>query len=166
MALSKRTPLLQPRSASSPISLADLRLLEQRAFSGRPVLSADELQSVLGGGYSNQLDTSTNMSPSTGGDTSGDDTAKLLNTHLGGVLAGRGADFVAAANKAGISPKLLAAISMFETGNGSSSMVRNKNNPAGIYDSRAGAYRTFDSLKSGLDFTAHNLKVNYLDQGL
>ena len=158
--LSKRTSIFQPRKPASSISLDDLRLLEQRAYSGRPLLSAEELGSVLGGGYSNQPDWSANMPPS------GDDTAKLLDTHLGGVLAGRGQDFVAAANKYGISPKLLAAISMFETGNGSSPMVRNKNNPAGIYDSRAGAYRTFDSLKQGLDFTARNLKVNYLDQGL
>src|SRR4029077_3058877 len=56
MALSKRRP-------GSPISMSDLRLLEQRAYSGRPVLSADELRSVTQGGYSDQPDWAVNMPP-------------------------------------------------------------------------------------------------------
>src|SRR5215471_21506994 len=51
------------RRAPSQISMSDLRLLEQRAFSGRPVLSADELRSVIEGGYSDQPDWVANMPP-------------------------------------------------------------------------------------------------------
>jgi|SRR6516165_3022878 hypothetical protein len=93
-------------------------------------------------------------------------TADQLNTHLGGAFAGQGQAFIDAANRYGIDPVLLASISMFETGNGTSHMVQTKNNPAGIWDSKAGAYRTFSSLDDGLDFTARNLKTNYINQGL
>ena len=92
--------------------------------------------------------------------------ADQLNSHLGGVLSGQGQAFVDAANRYGIDPVLLASISMFETGNGTSHMVQTKNNPAGIWDGKAGAYRSFSSLEDGLNFTARNLKNNYIDQGL
>src|SRR5215469_5421703 len=155
MAVSRTSP-------SRGISISDLRLLEQRAFSGRPVLGADELSTVLGGGYSDQPDWSANMPPSS--DTSGEISADRLNSHLGGVLAGRGQDFINAGKKYGVNPALLASISMFETGNGTSSAARNKNNLMGI--SGAGSPWVFNSPEASLDYGARNLKVNYLDRGL
>jgi hypothetical protein len=96
----------------------------------------------------------------------GDINADALNSKLGGAFAGKGQAFTDAAKKYNISPALLASISMAETGNGTSNMVQTKNNPAGIWDAQSGTYRSFDSIESGLDFTARNLKNNYIDQGL
>jgi hypothetical protein len=57
-------------------------------------------------------------------------------TGLPAGLANYAADFEAAGAKHGVDPKLLAAISMHETGNGTSSAFRTKNNAMGISDSK------------------------------
>lgn len=81
---------------------------------------------------------------------------------LTGYMAGKGNMILQAANKVGLDPALLAAIVMHETG-GSSSAVRNQNNPGGNMGSNG--LMTFNSLQEGLDFTARNIKNNYINQG-
>src|SRR5437016_6411038 len=50
---------VSPDTSRSPISMSDLNLLEQRAYSGAPNLSAEDLLSVTGGGTSTQLPVTT-----------------------------------------------------------------------------------------------------------
>lgn len=91
-----------------------------------------------------------------------------LDKGLQGVLKGHGQDFIKAGNKYGIDPYLLASISMLESGRGTSSAIRNHNNPSGIMDweNNWQTIRHFNSLAEGIDFTAKNLKNLYFDQGL
>ncbi|OMC79608.1 hypothetical protein BSK62_13085 [Paenibacillus odorifer] len=72
--------------------------------------------------------------------------------------------FAAAGKKYGIDPALLAAIAIHETGNGTSSAVKNKNNVGGMMGSNG--LMTFSSLQEGIDKMASNLKRNYIDKGL
>lgn len=87
-----------------------------------------------------------------------------LNKTLGGVLKGQGNAFVQAGQKYGIDPALLAAIAIHETGNGSSSAVKNKNNVGGMMGKNG--LMSFNSLQDGIDKMASNLKRNYIDKGL
>lgn len=96
----------------------------------------------------------------------GEVTGSELDKHLGGVLSGQGNTIVETARKYGVDPHLATAIMQFESANGTSHMARTKNNVAGIFDSRANTYRTFESVSDAIDFTIRNLKKNYLDQGL
>ncbi|MCY9543716.1 glucosaminidase domain-containing protein [Paenibacillus alvei] len=91
-----------------------------------------------------------------------------MNNTLGGVLKGTGDLFVKYGNKYGIDPALLAAISIHETGNGSSPAARNKFNLGGMMDPATNWSKlmSFDSIESGIDAMARNLKKNYLDQGI
>jgi cell wall-associated NlpC family hydrolase len=83
---------------------------------------------------------------------------------LGGKLAGSGSLMVKYGNMYGVSPSLLAAIAMHETGNGTSSAVRNKNNAFGIMGSNG--LKSFTSLEESIKYAASLLKRNYLDKGL
>jgi TP901 family phage tail tape measure protein len=83
---------------------------------------------------------------------------------LGGKLAGSGSLMEKYGNKYGISPALLAAIAMHETGNGTSSAVRNKNNAFGIMGSNG--LKSFTSLEESIKYAASLLKKNYIDKGL
>ena len=83
-----------------------------------------------------------------------------------GKLAGQEATFVKTANKYGIDPALLMAISAHETGKGTSDMLKAKNNPGGLFDSKRDEYMTFNTVEEGIDAMASNLKRNYIDQGL
>lgn len=87
-----------------------------------------------------------------------------LNSKLDGILKGKGAVFEQAGKMYGIDPKLLAAISMHETGNGTSNAVRNKNNVGGMMGEHG--LQNFSSLDDGIFAMAKNLKRNYLDEGL
>ncbi|MFD2330091.1 glucosaminidase domain-containing protein [Cohnella sp. GCM10020058] len=83
---------------------------------------------------------------------------------LGGVLKGTGDLFQAAAKKYGIDARLLTAIAMHETGNGTSSAAKNKYNVGGMMGRNG--LMSFDSLAAGIDAMASNLKRLYYDQGL
>lgn len=91
-------------------------------------------------------------------------TPSNLNSKLGGVLKGKGAVFEQAGKMYGIDPKLIAAISIHETGNGTSNAVRNKNNVGGMMGERG--LQSFKSLDDGIFAMASNLKKNYFDEGL
>ncbi|WP_258389613.1 glucosaminidase domain-containing protein [Paenibacillus spongiae] len=84
---------------------------------------------------------------------------------LGGALQNTGSAFEAAGKKYGVDPILLAAIAMHETGNGTSSAVKGKNNVGGMMR-RKGGLMEFGSLDEGIDAMASNLKRLYIDQGL
>jgi hypothetical protein len=81
-------------------------------------------------------------------------------------LAGQEATFVAAAQRYGLDPTLLMAIAAHETGRGTSDMVKNRNNPGGLYNSDTDEYMSFDTIEAGIDKMASNLKRNYIDKGL
>jgi beta-N-acetylglucosaminidase len=97
--------------------------------------------------------------------TAGNFNSPSLN-NLGGVLSNSGDSFTKYANKYGVDPTLLAAISMWETGNGTSSMAKNKNNIGGMYDSKNKTFYSYDSLDAGIEAMAKNLAKNYINQGL
>jgi hypothetical protein len=88
------------------------------------------------------------------------------SSHLGGVFTGKIDMINSAAQRHGVDSRLLTAIAIHETGNGTSDIVRGKNNPGGLYDSKKGEYKSFPTLEAGFDAMAKNLKENYIDQGL
>ncbi len=77
-------------------------------------------------------------------------------------LAGKGAAIIAIAKKNGIDPVFFAAIIAFETGWGTSSKVRDKNNPGGIFKNKR--YVTFGSIEQGLESMAGSLRRVYLER--
>lgn len=87
-----------------------------------------------------------------------------LNKTLGGALSGYGDVFASVGAKYGISPALLAAIAVHETGNGTSSAAKSKNNVGGMMGKNG--LMSFGSLEEGIDKMASNLKRNYIDKGL
>lgn len=95
-------------------------------------------------------------------------TADLLNKTLGGRLSGKGSAIISIGNKYGVDPAFLAAILHHESGNGTSSAIINKNNPGGIMDASTNwsKLKHFATLEEGIEYTASNLKRNYLDKGL
>lgn len=95
-------------------------------------------------------------------------TPSSLNSKLGGVLKGQGSAFEKYGKMYGIDPALLAAISIFETGNGTSPASRNKNNIGGMMDPSTNwqTLMKFNSIDAGIEAMARNLKKNYIDQGI
>ena len=94
----------------------------------------------------------------------GNVTESQLNAKLDGVLRGHGKTFIEAGEKYGINPGVLAAISMHETGNGSSNLAKTHNNVGGMMG-KTGPM-SFGSIEIGIDRMADNLKRLYIDQGL
>ncbi|MBM4764126.1 glucosaminidase domain-containing protein [Bacillus sp. B15-48] len=90
--------------------------------------------------------------------------ANELNAQLKGVLQNKGDLFVEAGKKYNLSPALLAAISIHETGNGSSNAARFKFNVAGMMGKNG--LKTYDSVADSIFDMARNLRQNYLDKGL
>lgn len=92
------------------------------------------------------------------------------DSFLKGRLAGYGAEFEAAAKKHGIPVELLIAICSFETGYGSSDMLRDYRNPGGNlkYDKvkKKWVPYSFKTIGDGIEFTASNLSRNYWNKGL
>ncbi|MEC0169918.1 M23 family metallopeptidase [Paenibacillus graminis] len=93
-------------------------------------------------------------------------TAQALNAKLGGVLAGYGSTYVTAGEMYGIDPAFLAALSMHETGNGTSPGVKNKNNVGGMMRSDGNGQQSFSNLTAGVYAMARNLARNYVPKGI
>jgi hypothetical protein len=89
--------------------------------------------------------------------------ADELNTHLKGTLQNAGKLFVEAGEKYQINPAFLAAVSMHETGNGTSNASRYKNNVAGMMGKNG--LKSYDSVEESIFEMARNLRNNYLDKG-
>ncbi len=88
----------------------------------------------------------------------------ILNKSLGGVLAGTGEIFASLSMEKGMDPFLLAAISVHETGNGTSSAARNKFNFGGIMCS--GGLCRYSSVQHGLESFVNVVYKNYYSKGL
>ncbi|WP_462410724.1 glucosaminidase domain-containing protein [Neobacillus sp. Marseille-QA0830] len=89
--------------------------------------------------------------------------ADALNSYLKGVLQNTGQYFAEAGEKYQISPALLAAISIHETGNGTSNAARFKYNVAGMMGKNG--LKSYDSIQDSIFDMARNLRENYLDKG-
>ena len=85
-----------------------------------------------------------------------------------GVLAGKGEMVAAIAEEYGLDPNLLASIMALETGWGTSSAIKNYNNPGGMMDPSSNwmSLKHYSSLEEGIRAVAKNFKENYIDQGL
>lgn len=90
--------------------------------------------------------------------------SKVPAAKLGG-LGKYSQAFYDAGRKYGVDPKLLMAISMHETGKGTSPAFLRKNNAMGI-SPHGGGPRAFSSVEESIDYAARLLKKHYLDQGL
>lgn len=86
-----------------------------------------------------------------------------LDNHLGGVLQNTGQIFQEAGERYQIKPALLAAISMHETGNGTSNAARFKFNVAGMMGKNG--LKSYASIRESIFDMARNLRENYLDKG-
>jgi hypothetical protein len=104
----------------------------------------------------------------TGTDTK--DVAETLDNNLGGLLKNKGAVFAEMGAKYNVDPRLIAAIAMEETGNGTSKLLATRNNIGGItgpgHDGKGGDYMPYDTLDEGIEAAARLLRKRYLDQGL
>lgn len=85
---------------------------------------------------------------------------KLESLFDKGALKGKAGMVVETALANNLDPKLFAAIIAHETGRGTSSAIRNYNNPAGIMDpaSKWTKLKRFETLSDGLDYSAKNLR--------
>ena len=90
------------------------------------------------------------------------DVASTIDSSLGGLLANKGAVYAEMGAKYGVDPKLLAAISILETGHGTSHILQTRNNVAGL----GGGSTAFNSIDESIEAEAKNLRQNYIDQGL
>lgn len=88
----------------------------------------------------------------------------IINKTLGGILAGTGETFARLSLEKGMDPYLLAAISVHETGNGTSSAARNKYNFGGIMCSKG--LCSYSSVDDGLTSYVNVVYRNYYSVGL
>ncbi|MED5094488.1 M23 family metallopeptidase [Bacillus safensis] len=100
--------------------------------------------------------------------TEGNFNEKLFQEQFvgAGAFDGKADSFIDSSKRAGIDPVLLASIAFHETGRGSSKMVRERNNPGGLYNSSAGTFFTYPTLDDGIYAMAKNLYKNYISKGL
>jgi hypothetical protein len=103
------------------------------------------------------------LSFSANSEVSQGNSADRLNQILNGKLKGAGDLFVAAGQQYNVNPALLAAISMHETGNGTSRAAYERNNVAGVMG--ANGLRNYSSVAESILDMARNLRQNYLDEG-
>lgn len=82
-------------------------------------------------------------------------TAGRLDEILGGKLAGTGSIFITEARKNGICPVFLAGVAMHESANGTSKIVRERNNAFGICP--GGSYARYDSIAENIAAAARLL---------
>ncbi|MFZ7944686.1 glucosaminidase domain-containing protein [Neobacillus sp. 19] len=86
-----------------------------------------------------------------------------MDAQLNGALKNKGNIFVEAGKKYQINPALLAAISIHETGNGSSNAANYKHNVAGMMGKNG--LKTYASVEESIFDMARNLRKNYLNEG-
>lgn len=81
-----------------------------------------------------------------------------------GVFRGKASVFLSLSKQYNVDPTLVVAIAMHETGNGTSSMVVNMNNPGGLMGDGPGFQ--FSTLDKGIEAMIKNLSKLYISQGL
>jgi hypothetical protein len=86
----------------------------------------------------------------------------------GGVLSGKIQQVVQIANKYGVPPGFLTSVLALETGWGKSKAAKLYNNVSGSMDPKTGSmtFLKFKDVLESVEFTAKNLKKNYIDKGL
>jgi general stress protein YciG len=100
----------------------------------------------------------------TGAPASGDlDRGAYDKMFAGTPLAGQYDTLVRAAQANNVPPSLMAAIMAHETGRGTSAMLREKNNPAGLMDPKTGAAtgQSFGSIEEGIAEAGRRIGKNY-----
>ncbi len=90
---------------------------------------------------------------------------KILNKTLGGVMSGKGETYARLSLEKGMDPYLIAAISIHETGNGTSKLARNNYNLGGIKCS-SGSYCSYSSIEDGISSYVNLIYKNYFSKGL
>lgn len=92
-------------------------------------------------------------------------TAEDLNKYLRGkgVLEGKGQAFIDAQNRYGISAAVLVAITMLESGGGTSNYARNKNNVGGVRISGSAEFRSFESVEACIMEMGRFLNAGYVN---
>lgn len=90
---------------------------------------------------------------------------KAIKKHIGGVFKGKETYIYTNCKSYTVNPMLVTAIMKHETGNGTSKMVRNQNNPAGI-STKSGGFVTYKTLDAGILSLIKLLKNYYIDRGL
>jgi murein DD-endopeptidase MepM/ murein hydrolase activator NlpD len=82
------------------------------------------------------------------------------------LLSSQAKAYVDAGKKEDVDPYLLVAISMLETGNGTSDVLKTKNNAAGIYDQAAQDSKSFAKIEDSIFEQANILNRFYIQEGL
>jgi hypothetical protein len=94
-----------------------------------------------------------------------------IDNKLGGILAGKGSVYYDAGKGRNVNPMLMAAISVHETANGTSKVLRECNNVAGINWTGSkgiphkGRYRVFKSVDDSIYNLAYILDNHYIRSG-
>lgn len=158
--------------------IKDKHVWEKNTYSIELGLSFEKMMDELSSGSEDKEETSSSsnctcgaQSGISGGDSNIDwghgITASQLNNVLKGALAGQGDTFIKLSNAYKVNPALMASIAIHETGNGTSSAVKNKNNPFGFMDPSTNwsKLKTFNSLADGLKAGISNLSRNYIYSG-
>lgn len=91
-------------------------------------------------------------------------TEEELKPFMKNAFKGYESVLLESSKKHGVNPVLVYAIMMHETGYGTSKMVKERNNPAGLMGS--GSPFVFSSLAEGIDAAVANLYKLYISQGL
>ena len=92
-----------------------------------------------------------------------DKVIKAIKNNLKGVFTGKADYIFFCAKNYNVNPMLMASIIKHETGNGSSKMVTQNNNPGGITSSKG--FAKYETLEAGIDAMAKLLKEEYIDKG-
>lgn len=93
-------------------------------------------------------------------------TAEKLDNAFGGVLKGLGKLFIKYGIAYQCNPALAAAISMHETGNGTSNAAKNKKNLFGFMTNGGATLATFSTYEESIKKGIRNLSINYLNKKL
>lgn len=89
--------------------------------------------------------------------------SKLSNS-LSGVLSGKAEFFTETCKEYGVDPYLAAAISIWETGHGTSALAVNNNNIGGMR--YGGQWLYFDTIEAGIEAFVKNIANNYISYGM
>lgn len=97
---------------------------------------------------------------------------KAIENNLDGVFNGKAKYIYDTSKSNNVNPMLVASIMKWETANGTSDLVKNCNNPAGLnwYKGcgypKSGWYQKFPTLEVGIEKMIKLLKKYYIDEGL